>query len=411
MAARRDRLRIFRIVKTPSTPARIGVDIIQPIIPAYRVPLFERLSRLPDIDLTVQASAAMPNGQASIRRMSFDNSTESLMKRVLWTRLLWQQGLTQKKVSKPGDVLVLCGDLHYLSNLLMAWRARRAGAGIIWWGHSWSTTTTLLSASIRHRVMRVLPDVVLVYSDVERTRILREGFAPERLFATNNAIDIEPIQQATARLDCGARARILAAAGLTGCRLLLFCSVLNSKTNLDMAIRMLTLGGFSSPEWRLVVVGDGPMRGAYEQLARARGVAERVHWLGAMTDQEKLAPWFLSAEALIYPGNIGLSLLHAFAYGLPVVTHHRAKHHGPEFAAMQDGKTGYLFREGDVLDLARASMRLVMNGPARVRLGQAAHERVLREWSMNQMVERFAQAIRVCSEVSLAQAKRGGACA
>jgi len=386
------------------------VDIIQPIIPAYRVPLFERLSRMPDINLSVQASGALPNGQASIRQTTFDSSTESRLKRLAGIRLLWQQGITQKKACKPGDVVVLCGDLHYLSNFLVAWHARRAGVGIIWWGHSWSTTTTLLSAAIRHRVMRVLPDVVLVYSDAERARMLREGFASDRLFATNNAIDIGPVQQASARLDSGARARILADAGLTGCRLLLFCSVLNSKTNLDLAIRMLTLGGFSSPDWRLVVVGDGPLRGAYEQLAREYGVASRVHWLGAVTDQDQLAPWFLSAEALIYPGNIGLSLLHAFAYGLPVVTHGHAKHHGPEFAAMQDGKTGFLFQEGNLRDLARASMRLVMNGPARVRMGQVAYERVMHEWTMDLMTERFAQAIRVCSAVSLARAKRGGAC-
>ena len=54
----------------------------------------------------------------------------------------------------------------------------------------------------------------------------------------------------------------------------------------------------------------------------------------------------------LYPGPIGLSVLHAFSYGLPIITNDNYNLHGPEFSTFINNKHGLLFAHKDVNDLA-----------------------------------------------------------
>lgn len=59
------------------------------------------------------------------------------------------------------------------------------------------------------------------------------------------------------------------------------------------------------------------------------------------------------SDLCVAPGEIGLTCMHALAYGIPVVTHDNPDFQMPEWEAIQPGITGELFRYGDVQDLAR----------------------------------------------------------
>ena len=80
-----------------------------------------------------------------------------------------------------------------------------------------------------------------------------------------------------------------------------------------------------------------------KQKAKQLGVDNNIIWLGAIYEQESLAPWFLYSKALIHPGAIGLSLLHSMGYGLPVLTHSNLDMHMPEIAAFKEGMNGLFF--------------------------------------------------------------------
>ena len=68
---------------------------------------------------------------------------------------------------------------------------------------------------------------------------------------------------------------------------------------------------------------------------------DSIRWLGALYEQEVMAPWFLSAKVFVYPGYIGLSIMHAMGYGLPVITHDNMDNQSPEVAALRNGKMEY----------------------------------------------------------------------
>jgi L-malate glycosyltransferase len=105
----------------------------------------------------------------------------------------------------------------------------------------------------------------------------------------------------------------------------------------------------------LVMVGDGPERGAAEEEARSLGVSADVRFLGKI---DVVAPLLASADLYVFPSeseSFGLSALEALASGVPVVG---ARVGGvPE--VVRDGVTGALLPLGDVDGMADAAVRFL----------------------------------------------------
>lgn len=122
---------------------------------------------------------------------------------------------------------------------------------------------------------------------------------------------------------------------------------------------------------RLVVIGDGPLKGALERRA-----GPSVRFLGRLTADE-VAQWMRRASVLAAPSLTAADgdaeglpnvVVEAAASGLPVVA---TLHSGiPE--AVEDGKTGLLVPEGDCAALADRLAALLGSGDMRRAMGAAA---------------------------------------
>lgn len=105
----------------------------------------------------------------------------------------------------------------------------------------------------------------------------------------------------------------------------------------------------------LVMVGDGPDRGAAEEEARLLGVASDVRFLGKI---DQVAPLLAAADVYVFPSeseSFGLSALEALASGVPVV----AARVGGVPEVVRDGVTGSLLPLGDVDGMAEATVRFL----------------------------------------------------
>jgi N-acetyl-alpha-D-glucosaminyl L-malate synthase BshA len=105
----------------------------------------------------------------------------------------------------------------------------------------------------------------------------------------------------------------------------------------------------------LVMVGDGPDRGAAEEEARRLEVQDSVFFLGRI---DQVAPLLASADLFLLPSHhesFGLSALEALACGVPVV----ASRAGGLPEVVRDGETGALCPVGDVEAMATASLDIL----------------------------------------------------
>jgi glycosyltransferase involved in cell wall biosynthesis len=369
------------------------VQVIQPLVPHYRVPFFRRVRARKRFEIKVCASRTFP-GEHSLKSADPPEVFVDLSYRctsLLGGSLFWQHGLKLDDRLGRGDVLVL-GQIRFLNTLPLMLSAKLRGAKIVWWGQGWSATSRPWSAAIRRSLMR-LADVVLLYTDREAEEFVRRGFSRRRVFALNNTIDTSEIDAIRELWDSERKAQFACAQGISGKKLMLFCGRLHAKARVDLALDALAMLRAYDKRWVLAVIGTGEQLGNLKEYAVAKGLQESVLWLGEIYGAAAQGPWFLSAQCFVYPGSVGLSLLNSLAFGLPVITHDDLNIQMPEIAALVDGENGALFKANDADDLARKILEVVSDPVARERMSLNAIETTADRFNMQHMVDQFIAAI------------------
>ncbi len=122
----------------------------------------------------------------------------------------------------------------------------------------------------------------------------------------------------------------------------------------------------------LLIVGDGDRRVFFEDLARTKGIAERVHFLGRI-DDASVVDAYRTADVLAFPSTsaaeaFGLVALEAQACGKPVVASDLP---GVRTVVKRD-ETGKLVPVGDMLALSSALRDILSDAELRERLGRQA---------------------------------------
>lgn len=143
----------------------------------------------------------------------------------------------------------------------------------------------------------------------------------------------------------------------------------------------------SSAAWRLFIVGDGPELANLREFVNARPALQgRVHFLGA---SDRVADLLNAMDSYVLPSlceGISNSLLEAMATGLAVVVSNTGGN--PEVVV--NGESGLLFPVGDARQLADQLLLLSTQRELRIRLGQQALRRVKEQFSLDSMVEKYA---------------------
>jgi glycosyltransferase involved in cell wall biosynthesis len=130
------------------------------------------------------------------------------------------------------------------------------------------------------------------------------------------------------------------------------------------------------PTAHLVLVGETTDARWVEHLkeeARARGVAERVHFLGARRD---VVRYLRGCDLFVFPSlyeGLGIALVEAMAAGRACV----AAKTGPIPEVVTDGVDGWLVPPGDAEALAAAVCELLADPARREALGRAAEASAL----------------------------------
>jgi teichuronic acid biosynthesis glycosyltransferase TuaC len=150
---------------------------------------------------------------------------------------------------------------------------------------------------------------VITVCEALRTEMIRCGADGRRITTLRNGVDLQlfkPVSRDETR-------RALGLDGFT----LLSVGYLDPRKGHHLVIQALPqLAGV-----RLMIAGSGPERGRLEVLARALGVAERVTFLGPLT-QDVLRQYYGAADALVLASSRegwANVLLEAMACGTPVV--------------------------------------------------------------------------------------------
>ena len=172
-------------------------------------------------------------------------------------------------------------------------------------------------------------------------------------------------------------------------RTLLSVGRLDREKNPLLLVEILAELHSRSPDWRLEVVGDGPMRGELEQRVRELGLADAVLLRGYLPIDGELPRLYRSADAFLHVSwteGVPQVLLEAFAAGLPIV----ATDVGGVASAV--GDAALLIPPGDAAAAVDAVERLAGDEDLRRRLVAAGLQRV-RAHTLQAVTRRVAEFI------------------
>jgi glycosyltransferase involved in cell wall biosynthesis len=147
------------------------------------------------------------------------------------------------------------------------------------------------------------------------------------------------------------------------------------------------------PDVELVLIGEGPLRGELETLAKQS--LRRYQFLGARSSEE-VREWMNRASLVCMPSvtipsgeaeGFGMVTAEAQAMGKPVV----AFKSGAIPEVISHGTTGFLAEERDCEALAKYLLILMQDAELRKRFGRAGREAMLRQFDVQQCTRRLEQ--------------------
>jgi len=160
------------------------------------------------------------------------------------------------------------------------------------------------------------------------------------------------------------------------------------------------------PDARFLVAGGGSSLDAMKRLALSMGVADRVRFLGRISD-DRLPEVYAACDVFVLPSvsrleAFGIVALEAMSTGKPVIV---ADIPGVR-EMIEDGRDGLLADPVNPRDLAEKIRRLLSDPKARRTMGARGREKVLESFSIERVTDRIEAVYRAILDGSEATTAR-----
>jgi glycosyltransferase involved in cell wall biosynthesis len=359
---------------------RRRVAIVQPYVPAYRVPLFDRLATIladAGVDLTV----VVPDTDDVLGRK--DASWPSYVERTSgWTRSVGGVSISwtgSRSYAKKVDLTVLPLMGSALDSYCVALTSPYA-----LWGHGrgYVKRENRLDIALERWLLRRCVHF-FSYTD-SGARAAEVAGLRGRVSVLRNSTDTHSLR---AEIDVAGEVDIVAfrrTYSLDG-PVILFLGSLDDSKRLDFVFEASDMIRDLTRNASLLVAGDGPLRPRVEEFCAGRTWS---HYIGRVGDAQK-AILSKVAHVLINPGRVGLVAVDSLVMGVPLVTT-QWPHHAPEFEYL-DARTCVVTPDKS-MEFARAVFALLQDERQRERMSVAATLEA-RRYSVERTARIFAEGL------------------
>jgi glycosyltransferase involved in cell wall biosynthesis len=350
------------------TPRPRVAVVHQGFIPHYRIAFFEQLARSNEIDYVV-FHGKPPSGRghrAATKPLGFPNVQVENRELTVAGRQVVAQPIVRTIARGSFAGAVLGAELKLLSNVAVAALLSAWGKPVVLWGHGYDKRDEGGEGPIRG-VAGALKSWYarraagyLAYTTGGAERLLANGVDPGRVTVVQNTLDMPRQEELRRRFENDDPSALKHELGLApDTHVLLYIGRLYREKRVEQLVevaRGLRQPGASAGPFKIVVIGDGPDRARVEGFA---GMHPEIQFMGELYDED-VARWLRVATAVVMPGKVGLTVNHALAHGVPILTRATALH-APEIDYVQDGENG-LIVDGN-LDAYTAAISEVLRTP------------------------------------------------
>ena len=314
------------------------ITIINEVVPRYRVPFFEGLSRaLQHEGVRLQVAHGEASGQFALRRDSglLAGSLRVPQRNLtLGTHeLVW---LETSQIIESSDLIIATQEIRQLQNLALWGKYKCGRLKLAWWGHGrdFSKSPASWSESIKRYISRHA-HWWFAYNGLS-ARVVRElGYPSSRITPVMNAVNTRPLKMALDRIQEAEVLAIRKRMGIQGDYVGLYIGALAPIKGLPFLLDACRVIRSKVPNFEIIVMGSGPEEQAIHTFA-----AEHpwFHVLPPCFDEEK-APYLKLADLFLMPVGVGLGILDTFVAECPLLTTDHPGH-GPEIDYLQQEVNG-----------------------------------------------------------------------
>lgn len=318
-----------------------NVILIEPVLPHYRKDVFRLLTESKIFDLEFVAGEEYQGIKGIIPEQSslFNHSSF----KCFGHRFYYLKGASGYIKTKKPDIIISTGvDFHLIHTLIIYFYHRFIKRKkFYWWSHATKGNQGKLGFFIRKIVYKNSTGV-MTYNSKGKKNLLKMGISENKIQVVNNSINAEDygfLNYDLFREKENSRFTILYSGRVTEAK------------KVDLLIK--ALGIIKSGNWFdfiCYIVGGGNMD-SLKDLAKECMVCDNIVFTGEKYGRDN-HEYFLKSHVYVYPGGIGLSILHAMSFGLPVITTDDLTNQYPEFELLLPGINGDVYKNNSIEDLA-----------------------------------------------------------
>jgi glycosyltransferase involved in cell wall biosynthesis len=308
------------------------------IAPHYNSPIYSQMDRELNCDFYFGDKLPYPIQLMNYESMrGFKNRLKNIY---IFGNFYWQIGVGSL-VFKPYKYYILTGEPYCISVWYILLMNRISGRKTYLWTHGWYGNESGLKKVIK-KIFFKLSNRILLYGDYARDLMINEGFNPNKLVTVFNSLDFD--QQVLVRKSL-TLSKMYNQHFSNDYPVLLYVGRIEARKKIELLIEALNELHLTNLPCNLVLIGKPSAESNVSELISKFKLNDFVWNYGPCFDESLLGELIYNADLCVVPGDVGLTVMHCFVYGLPVVTHNNFPKHGPEFEAIMPNISGDFFEE------------------------------------------------------------------
>ena len=368
------------------------VAILTNIVPIYRKGFYDRVFKDTSYEVHVYCQSHIPGANYITINDHYPERIHTVkFISAKFERICWQF-FPAYKIFKEFDVIILDGNPRILSHALFATLIGFTNKKLVIWSMVHSFNNNKFTEKLRLLWIKLFRNH-FVYNDEDVNRLIDLGFKNKIIIGMNNGLDQEVIDRISEnwkgeKLEKWKKENnivsnniIISSGRLFKGKFEILATALNDVKQAFQDILWICIGGGSGQESLKILVSK-------------YNLEENVLFVGSKYEEEELAPYFLSSKVFVHPTAVGLSIMHAFGYGLPIITHNNFEEHGPEIIAFKNHDTGLAYQDKDPKDLANKICGLLHDNELLQNLSKNAINMVRDQYNTEVMYSRFKELLR-----------------
>lgn len=342
------------------------VAIVTNILSPYRIPLFNQIHKMENIDLTVY----LLSHNEKNRLWSIDSNTAFKCKILPDYGFDWSNSVglichfnphIYSEIKKENFDLVICGGYDSLTALILLTMSKIEKIPFILWSGSTQYENRGIFRIIGKPIISLFSkhsDSFIAYGSRAKQFLISNGVAEKKIFKAYNTVDINYYKNECLRHK-DKKSILLKENNIKQNKCILYVGQLTARKGLKTLLDAFKKINIDDSGIALLIVGEGGQKQKYIDYCSSNDI-DNVYFLGYKAIDE-LPKYYSIADVFILPSLSevwGLVINEAMACSLPIIT---TNYVGASEDLVLNGQNGYIVNSNDSEDLYTKIKSIITN--------------------------------------------------